>query len=113
MPRLELECSAERVLVALLSQQIRLRWKERVEKAFHGGRRLGTDELSHDPPLVKGFDGGYALNPVEPRKSLVGIDVELYELQLAGALGSLALEDRTELQAGRAPGGPEVDHHRQ
>ncbi len=62
--------------------------------------------------IAEGLDGRNALNPVGPRNPRVGVDVELYQLQLARALGGLALQHRSQLAAGSTPVGPEVDHHR-
>jgi hypothetical protein len=50
---------------------------------------------------------------VAERQLGVGVDVDLGELELALAGLGLALEHGTEHAAGSAPGGPEVDHHRQ
>jgi hypothetical protein len=53
-----------------------------------------------------------ALDPEGARQILVGVDVDLDQIDLAAARGHRALEYGTKLPARTAPLGPEVDHHR-
>ena len=57
-------------------------------------------------------DRGDALDPVLHGEHLLGLHVDLGELELALALGHLGLDGRTEDAARSAPGGPEVDDDR-
>ena len=111
--RIDLQGATERLLIVLLNEQVRLRGDQRVEEALHGGGGLSADELRNHPALAKGFDRGDSLNPVGARNRRVGVDIDFYQLQQSGALGSLALKDGSKLPAGAAPSGPEVDNNRE
>jgi len=53
------------------------------------------------------------LDLVAERQLGVGVDIDLDQVKLAFAFLGLPFERRAERPAGAAPGGPEVDHHRQ
>ena len=86
--------------------------QQRVEELLDRGRRLSADELGCDRPVAERLDGGDALNPERSRQPWVGVDVDLGQLDLAGAGIDGALDHRPELPAGSAPFRPEVDDHR-
>lgn len=85
---------------------------ELVEEAFDGNRRLDADELRDDIAIAERLDGRDALNPVATGEILVGVDIDLGELDLTRTGRDGLLKSRSELPAGSAPLGPEVDHHR-
>ena len=109
---IQLHGLAEGHLVALLREQLRLRWEQRVEEALNHRRRLRADELGDDAAVAKGLDGRDALDPEGAGERWVGVDVELHQVDLARPRRRGALQQRTELPAGGTPGSPEVDHHR-
>src|SRR5262245_35886233 len=82
------------------------------EAADHGGW-VGADEADHGLAVPEDDDRGEALDAVLGGERLLGVDVDLGELDLAFALGGLGLDRGAEHAAGPAPGGPEVDHDRQ
>ena len=66
--RLELERTAQRVLIADLDERVGLGRQEGVEEALDHLRRLGADELVDDGAVLEGLDGRDALNPERPRE---------------------------------------------
>ena len=111
--RLELVGPAQRFLIALLHQSVGFRWEQRVEEVLNGARRLSPGELGCHLPVAERLDRRDPLDPERSGQALIGVDVDLDQLALAGARGSRALEHRTQLAAGTAPFGPEIDHDRQ
>src|SRR4051812_44698566 len=111
-PRLELQRAAQRVVVAGRDERVGLGGHELVEEALDDHRRLRADELVDDRAVLERFDGRDALDAVLRGNLLVGIRVELREDDLALACRGGLLEDRGELAARAAPGGPEVDDDR-
>ena len=98
----------------------RLRWHEllglggqqRVEERVDALAGLGANELGDDLAVLERLDRRDALDPVLARERMVGVDVELRELDLAVARRNGLLEHRAELAARAAPFGPEVDDYR-
>ncbi len=88
------------------------------------GGEDGVDELAdlrlghrpHELPdrfaVAKGDHGGDALHPELLGELLVGVDVDLHQLERAAVLAGDLLERRAQDPAGSAPGGPEVDDDR-
>ena len=76
------------------------------------GGRLGADELADELAVLERLDRGDALDPERGGDLLVGVGVELGEVEVRLALADLLLEHRRELPAGPAPLGPEVDDDR-
>ena len=109
--RVDLECAAQRLLVAAQGKLIRLRGHERVEEPLHLGRRERSGELRGHLAVPEGLDRGNALDLERGREALVGVRVHLGQLDLPGARLGGTLERRRELAAGTAPLGPEVHDH--
>ena len=89
------------------------RGDEGVEERLDLGRRDRARELGGDAPVPERLHRRDPLDPEARRERLVGVHVHLRQLDLARPLGDRGLERRGELAAGAAPGGPEVDDHRQ
>ena len=83
--RVDLECAAQRFLVAAQGKLIRLRGHERVEESLHLGRRERPGELGGHLAVAEGLDRGNALDLERGRKALVGVGVHLGQLDLPGA----------------------------
>ena len=75
------------------------------------GRGCGADELVDDRAVAERLDRRDALDAERLREARVGVGVDLREHDLALARRRLGLEQRAELAARPAPGGPEVDDH--
>ena len=113
MAGIELERPAQRGLVSLRGELVGRRGDERVEPGLDLGRRDRSGELGDHLPVAKRLHRRDALDPEAGREALIRVDVDLRQLDLAGALGDRGLERRAELAARPAPLGPEVDDDRQ
>ena len=80
-----------------------------VEELADRGCRLRADEACHRLAVREDGDGRDALDAVAGGDLLLGVDVDLRELDLLRALRDLGLDRRAEGAARPAPGGPEVD----
>jgi hypothetical protein len=112
LARVELESPSQRCLVAGAGEPVGLRGGDSVEEGRHLSGRDRTRELGRDGAVLERLDGGNALDPELGGEGLVGVDVDLGEIDVARPLGRLGLERGTELAAGTAPLGPEVDDDR-
>src|SRR5215467_1388761 len=101
--RFEIKSLAQRSLVAVLGEELGLRRDQRVEESADRGCRLRADELRDDPPIAERLHRGYALDAARRRDGGIRVDIELDQLDCTLALVDLALQDRLEHQAGRAP----------
>ena len=108
----QLERLAQRLLVAALHEPVRLGGQQRVEELLDGLRRLRADELGDHLAVAESLDRRDALDPEVARQALVGVDVDLGQLELSRARVGGALQHRTELTTRPAPLGPEVDDDR-
>ena len=63
-------------------------------------------------PSLNALTAGIPCTPKLVGERLVGVDVDLGQIDLAVALGRLRLQRRAELAARAAPFGPEVDDDR-
>jgi hypothetical protein len=108
--RVERQRLAQSVLVAarLLDQPVGLRGHERVEERLDLLGRDRAGELVDDLAVLERLDRGDALDAERGGELLIGIDVDLGQLNLPVARLRRLLERRRELPAGTAPGGPEV-----
>ena len=109
--RLELERSAQRCLVPLPDEPVRLGGKQRVEESIDGLRGLGAHELGRYPSVSERLHGRDPLDLEGPGEPWVGVDVDLHQLELAGACRGRSLEHGPKLPARATPLGPEVDDH--
>ena len=112
--RVELERAAQRLLVVggLGDQAVGLGRDQRVEERLDLRRRDRAGELVDDLAVLERLDRRDALDAGRPGQLLVGVHVDLGQLDLAVArLGGL-LERRRQLPAGAAPRGPEVHDDR-
>ena len=107
---LELERAPQVVLAAGGDQPVGLGGQQAVEELRDLRGRLRADELVDDLAVAEGLDRRDALDAEGVGDLLVGVGVELGEVEVRLALADLVLEHRRELAAGPAPGGPEVDH---
>lgn len=108
VPRILLEGGAQRLLVARGSELVGLGGHELVEEALDLGRRDGAHELAGDLAVTEDLHGGNAPYAERGREHLVGVHVNLGELDRAAARANGLLERWAELPAGPAPFGPEV-----
>src|SRR4051812_28975366 len=109
---LELDRAAQRRFVAGGGEALRLARDQRREEALDGRWALGADELADHAPVAERLDRRDPLDAEGLRQILVGVRVDLGEVELAVVLARLALEQRGELAAGAAPLRPEVDDDR-
>ena len=107
-----LERGAQRGLVAARGQAVGLGGEEGVEELLDAGRGEGAGELARELAVAKRLDRRDALHAEGLREHLVRVHVDLRELDLAAAGADRVLERGTELAAGAAPLGPEVDDDR-
>jgi hypothetical protein len=105
------QCSAERLLVTGLREDVRLGWKEGVEEGRDLSRRQGAGELADDLGVAERAHVRDAADAERLREDGVRVHVHLRELHLAFALSHLRLDRGTERTAWAAPFGPEIDHH--
>jgi hypothetical protein len=110
---LELERAAEVLLAARGHQRVGLRGQQRVEELGDDGGRLRADELRGHAAGAERLDGRNALDAEGGGQARVRVRVHLGEGELAVALAHGGLQQGRQLAAGAAPGGPEVDHHRE
>src|SRR5262245_5755586 len=80
-----------------------------VEEAADGGTRVGADEAADRTAVTEYRDGRDALDAVLSREHLLGVDVDLGELDLVRALGDLGFDRGAEHATGATPCRPEVD----
>ena len=106
---IELERLAQRRLVAGGGELVGGRRDELVEEALDLRRRDRAGELGDDLAVAKRLHRRDPPDAEARREALVGVDVDLRQLDLAVALADRGLERRAELAARAAPLGPEVD----
>jgi hypothetical protein len=111
--RVQLERAAKRFLVTARRQLIGLRGHQRVEEALDLGGRKRARELGRHAPIPEGLHRRDALDPEAGRERGVRVDVDLGQVDLAIPALRGQLERGSQLPAGCAPVGPEVDHDRQ
>ena len=111
---LELDRLAQRLLVALGDQLLGLGGQQRVEEARRrsAGGWAPTNSAATLPSL-NALTAGMLWIRYCASEVLVGVGVELDELDRAAARGDRLLEHRTQLAARAAPFGPEVDDDRE
>ena len=109
---IEVESASQRGFVVGIGEAVGFGRREAVEERLDLGRRNGAGELRGDLTVLEGLDGGDSLYTELRSERLVGVDVDLGQVDLAAALAGLGLERRAELTAGAAPLGPEVDDDR-
>src|SRR5215211_6877402 len=110
---LQLERAAQVRLGAGRHERVGLGRQQRVEEARDRRGRLRARELGFEAAVLERLDGRDALDPERRGETLVRVGVDLRERDPAAALLHRLLEHRRELPARPAPGGPEVDDHRQ
>ncbi len=97
--RVQLDRLAQRLLVAGVGQLVGGGGEQLVEEGVDRRRRDRAGELAHDLAVPERLHGGDAADAERLGDHLVGVDVDLGELDLPGALGDGGLERR-----GRAGG---------
>ena len=112
MARVDLERPAQRRLVAPGGQLVRLGRHQARDEALDHQRRLRAGELVDHLAVAERLDGREAADAVAGGGRLVGLRVELGELDLARMGVHRLLDDGREHVAGLAPIGPEVHEHR-
>ena len=74
--------------------------------------RLGANEAVHGLAIDETVDGGNGLHPHLGREVLVFIHVDLDQPHQPAGLGHQLFDQRPQLLARAAPGGPEIDDYR-
>src|SRR4029079_16512257 len=91
---------------------LRLRRQVLVEKSADPRLRQRADALTSHLALDEQSERPRALDAKAGRRDRVLVDVQLRQLELAAHVAGDSLEDRSDDAARPAPGGPEVDQHR-
>ena len=112
MAGIDVERLAQRLLVASRGELVRRRGDERVQELLDARRWDRSGELSGELAVLERLHGRDAAHVEARGEALVGVDVDLREIDLAFTLSHRGFERRPELPAGAAPLGPEVDDHR-